>query len=55
MRVQETNRLKAPDNACLQAGIKAVVTCLESQIEATEQQIAEITETRKRCTKKSAC
>jgi transposase len=44
MRVQETNRLKAPDNACLQAGIKAVVTCLDSQIEATEQQIAEITE-----------
>jgi transposase len=44
MRVQETNRLKAPDNACLQAGIKAVVKCLESQIEATEQQIAEITE-----------
>lgn len=44
MRTQETNRLKAPDNACLQTGIKAVLTCLKNQIEATERQLAELTE-----------
>jgi transposase len=44
MRVQETNRLKAPDNACLQSSIAAVATCLENQIEAVERRIAELTE-----------
>jgi transposase len=44
MRTQETNRLKAPDNACLQSGIKAMLKCLQSQIEATEQQITDLTQ-----------
>jgi transposase len=44
MRTQETNRLKAPDNACLQTSIKAVLKCFKTQIEATEQQLAELTE-----------
>ena len=44
MRTQETNRLKAPDNACLQSSLKAVLRCLKNQIEETEKQIAELTE-----------
>lgn len=44
MRTKETNRLKAPDNACLQTSIKAVLKCLQNQIDATEEQIAELTE-----------
>jgi transposase len=40
LRVQETNRLKAPDNACLQPGIRAVLKCLEKQIAAAEGNIA---------------
>ena len=40
MRTKETNRLKAPDNACLQTSIKAVLACLKVQIAATEEQIA---------------
>jgi transposase len=44
MRTKETNRLKGPDNACLQTSIKAVLKCLNSQIEAVERQIAEVTE-----------
>ena len=43
MRTQETNRLKAPDNACLQASIKAVLKCFKAQIETAEKQLAEIT------------
>jgi len=47
MRTQETNRLKAPDNACLQASIKAVLKCLNIQIEATEEQLSSLTENTK--------
>jgi len=43
MRTQESNRLKAPDNACLQASIKGVLKCLNSQIEAVEKQLTELT------------
>jgi len=36
LRTQEINRLQAPDNACLQPGIKKVLKCIEQQIELTE-------------------
>lgn len=43
MRTQETNRLKAPDNACLQTSLKAVLKCFKVQIEVLERQLAELT------------
>jgi transposase len=39
LRVQETNRLKAPDNACLQASVRQVLKCLEKQIAMAEEKI----------------
>lgn len=44
LRTKEINRLKAPDNDCLQNSMKTVLKCLNGEIESTEKQIAELTE-----------
>lgn len=44
LRTQETNRLKAPDNDCLKAGIKTVLACLQKQIATAEAHMQKLTE-----------
>ena len=45
LRTQETNRLQAPDNVLLRPSIKAVLECLDRQIDEMERRIQLLVET----------
>lgn len=52
MLVQEKNRLQAPLNKPILSGIKAVLSCLEKQINSIEKSITEIIDKSKELTRK---